>query len=62
MASASADLRLYPDPDATAVRSAVAKHCCRALGLTGGDAVDEDNVFVGNGSDEGPGVYIPDIL
>lgn len=52
IASASADLRLYPDPDATAVRSAVAKHCCRALGLTGGDAVDEDNVFVGNGSDE----------
>lgn len=52
IASAAADLRLYPDPDATAVRGAVARHCCRALGLTGADIIDEDNVFVGNGSDE----------
>lgn len=52
IASASADLRLYPDPDATAVRRAAAQHCCRALKLTGTSAIDEDNVFVGNGSDE----------
>ena len=52
IASASADLRLYPDPDATAVRRAAAQHCCRALNLTGAAAIDEDNIFVGNGSDE----------
>jgi histidinol-phosphate aminotransferase len=35
-------LRLYPDPDSTALKDAVAKHC----------SVKPDNVFVGNGSDE----------
>ena len=41
-ADASADLRLYPDPNATALR--------RRLGEIHG--VDPDRIFVGNGSDE----------
>ena len=52
IAAAAADLRLYPDPDATQVRTAAAGYYNRALALSGGDAVDEDNIFVGNGSDE----------
>lgn len=41
-ASADAGLRLYPDPDASMLRQALAK----AYG------VEEDQIFVGNGSDE----------
>lgn len=52
IASASADLRLYPDPDATQIRDAVAKYYNDALALAGDDVIDADNVFVGNGSDE----------
>jgi len=52
IATASADLRLYPDPDATAVREAIAKYYNDSLKLQGGDVLDSDNVFIGNGSDE----------
>lgn len=52
IASAAADLRLYPDPDASAVREAAARYYCSALKLEGADIVDADNIFVGNGSDE----------
>lgn len=52
IATASADLRLYPDPDATAVREAIAKYYNDSLKLQGGDVLDADNVFIGNGSDE----------
>ena len=52
IAAAAADLRLYPDPDATRVRTAVKEYCNRALQLQGTDLLDEDNIFVGNGSDE----------
>lgn len=52
IASASADLRLYPDPDATEVRTAAADYYNRTLNLQGTDALDPDSIFVGNGSDE----------
>lgn len=52
IATASVDLRLYPDPDATAVREAIAKYYNDSLKLQGGDVLDSDNVFIGNGSDE----------
>ena len=42
IASAASDLRLYPDPRSMALRSALAEY----------HAVDVDQVFVGNGSDE----------
>ncbi len=45
-------LRLYPDPDASAVRQAVAEYYNEALNLTGTDILTEENIFVGNGSDE----------
>ena len=45
-------LRLYPDPDASAVRQAVAEYYNEELKLSGADVLTEDNVFVGNGSDE----------
>lgn len=45
------DLRLYPDPDATEVREAVADYYRRSLNLSESD-IRADNVFVGNGSDE----------
>lgn len=48
----AANLRLYPDPDASAVRTAAAQYYNRALSLTGEDVLTEDNFFVGNGSDE----------
>ncbi|MBS3936459.1 MAG: histidinol-phosphate transaminase [Sulfuritalea sp.] len=38
-------LRLYPDPDSTRLREAIAAHCA-------GGAITPDQVFVGNGSDE----------
>lgn len=38
----ASDLRLYPDPDATALKNAIAKK----------ENVDPDNIFIGNGSDE----------
>ena len=40
--AANEDLRLYPDPDSTALRQAIANYF----------DVDRDHVFVGNGSDE----------
>ncbi len=44
----SADvLRLYPDPDASALKQAIAKQ----------QNVAVENVFVGNGSDEGLSTY-----
>ena len=46
------NLRLYPDPDASAVRTAAAQYYNRALSLTGEDLLTEENIFVGNGSDE----------
>ncbi|MBR5228585.1 MAG: histidinol-phosphate transaminase [Firmicutes bacterium] len=52
IASATSDLRLYPDPDATAVREAIAKYYNDALALQGDAVIDSDNVFIGNGSDE----------
>lgn len=52
IAAAAKDLRLYPDPDATQVRRAAAGYFNGALGLGGADVLDEDNIFVGNGSDE----------
>ena len=52
ISAASADLRLYPDPDATEVREAIAKYYNDSLDLKGGDVIDADNVFIGNGSDE----------
>ena len=48
----AANLRLYPDPDATAVRTAAAEYYNDALQLTGTDRLTEENIFVGNGSDE----------
>ena len=43
IAAATGDgLRLYPDPDSTALRAAIARH----------HRIDADQVFVGNGSDE----------
>ena len=41
-AAANGDLRLYPDPDSTALRQAIADYY----------GIDRDHVFVGNGSDE----------
>ena len=52
IAGAAGDLRLYPDPDATKVRTAAAAYYNHALQLEGADHLDEDNIFVGNGSDE----------
>lgn len=52
ISAASADLRLYPDPDATEVREAIAKYYNDSLDLQGDDVIDADNVFIGNGSDE----------
>ena len=46
------NLRLYPDPDATEVRSAAVQYYNSALALEGRDRLTEDNIFVGNGSDE----------
>ena len=48
----TANLRLYPDPDATAVRTAAAEYYNDTLNLAGTDRLTEDNIFVGNGSDE----------
>lgn len=48
----TANLRLYPDPDATAVRAAAAGYYNDTLNLQGADRLTEDNIFVGNGSDE----------
>lgn len=52
ISKASADLRLYPDPDATAVGEAIANYYNHALGLQGADVLETANVFIGNGSDE----------
>jgi len=41
-AAANVDLRLYPDPNSTALREAIAKNHC----------LSTEEVFVGNGSDE----------
>ncbi len=49
---AAADLRLYPDPDSDAVRTAAAEYYNDVLGLEGGDVLSRENIFVGNGSDE----------
>lgn len=45
-------LRMYPDPDAAPARKAAADYYNSALSLTGDDLLTEDNIFVGNGSDE----------
>ena len=42
IAAASERIRLYPDPRATVLREAIARHC----------NVTPEEVFVGNGSDE----------
>ena len=42
LADAARELRRYPDPEAAALKRAVAKHA----------RLDDNNVFVGNGSDE----------
>ncbi len=46
------NLRLYPDPDASALRKAAVGYYNQTLGLSDGDLLTEDNVFIGNGSDE----------
>jgi histidinol-phosphate aminotransferase len=46
------NLRLYPDPDATAVRESAAAYYNKKLNLSAGDILDADNIFVGNGTDE----------
>ena len=48
----ASSLRLYPDPQADAVRDAAAAYYNEAFGLTGGEALNRDNIFAGNGSDE----------
>lgn len=52
IAEEAASLRLYPDPDATAVRTAAAEYYNETLKLAGEERLTEDNIFVGNGSDE----------
>ena len=47
-----ADLRLYSDPEATKLRKAVADYFNKTLALERNDVLDDDNVFIGNGSDE----------
>ena len=51
ISEAAADLRLYPDPDASEVREAVAEYYRKSLNL-GKTEINVDNIFVGNGSDE----------
>ena len=46
------NLRLYPDPDATDVRTAAAAYYNDILDLKDGQRLTEENIFVGNGSDE----------
>ncbi|MFT4100760.1 MAG: histidinol-phosphate transaminase [Burkholderiaceae bacterium] len=49
-AAADDSLRLYPDPDSTALRQAVVEHLTH--GAAGRAGWDPSQVFVGNGSDE----------
>lgn len=49
---AAADLRLYPDPDSDMVRNAAADYFNDVLKLEGEYALDKENIFAGNGSDE----------
>lgn len=48
----ASSLRLYPDPQADAVRDAAAAYFNETYGLTGSEALDRDCFFAGNGSDE----------
>ncbi len=46
------NLRLYPDPDASIARNAAADYYNKALNLQGKTVLTEENIFIGNGSDE----------
>ncbi len=48
----ASSLRLYPDPQADAVRDAAAAYYNETMMLEGSDRLDRDNIFAGNGSDE----------
>lgn len=58
----ASSLRLYPDPQADAVRDAAAAYYNDALSLRGDDALSRDNVFAGNGSDEVLSLLCPAFL
>ena len=58
----AASLRLYPDPQADAVRDAAADFFNGELELTGEDRLDRENFFIGNGSDEVLSLLCPAFL